>query len=100
MFRFVQEIFGLKEDPLRGSALSATHKASSKQALERIITDKAVADYGLYPNKNWVEKCMQIYTLSKHYDGIILCGHTCSGKVRLKSCSHAFSGLSLVVTLT
>ena len=66
MFRkYVQEIFGLKDEP----RLSQASGSQKSYALERVIADKAFSEYGLYPNKNWVEKCMQIYTLSNNYDG-------------------------------
>ena len=37
--------------------------------LEKIISEKAMNDYGLFPNKNWIEKCLQIYALSNTYKG-------------------------------
>ena len=42
--------------------------------------DKATNENGLTPNKNWVEKCLQIYSVSNVYRGIILVGPPCSGK--------------------
>ena len=50
------------------------------KSLERILTDKATNDYGLTPNKNWVEKCLQIYSVSSVFRGIILVGPPCTGK--------------------
>lgn len=48
--------------------------------LEKIITEKSMNDYGLFPNKNWIEKCLQIYTVSNTFEGLILCGQPCTGK--------------------
>jgi hypothetical protein len=50
------------------------------KSLEGVIIEKATNDYGLFPNKNWVDKCLQIYSVSSVYRGIILVGPPCSGK--------------------
>lgn len=75
----MQDVFFGKEDlkmPIRNQSPFSTQLKS----LEKVIEEKAVTDYGLFPNKNWIEKCIQIYTISKFNRGIILCGAPCSGK--------------------
>ena len=65
-----------KEDP----KLSFMNQNSNMVALEKIIMEKAINEYNLYPNKNWVDKCLQIYAVSTAFRGIILCGNSCTGK--------------------
>jgi hypothetical protein len=72
----VQEVLTFKEDP----KLSFMNQNSNMVALEKILTEKATNEYNLYPNKNWIEKCLQIYAVSTTFRGIVLCGNACTGK--------------------
>ena len=54
-----------KEDP----KLSNIYQGPSFNMLERLITDKATNEYGLFPNKNWIEKCIQIHAVSNTFKG-------------------------------
>ena len=65
-----------KEDP----KIPMFSQFSNIPNLEKIIAEKAVSEYGLFPNKNWIEKCLQIYAVSNTYKSIVLCGPPCSGK--------------------
>lgn len=53
--------------------------------LEKFITEKAINDYNLFPNKSWIEKCLQINSVSNAFRGIILCGPPASGKSSILS---------------
>ena len=67
---------GFKDDP----KVPIFNQFSNMPNLEKIISEKAINEYGLFPNKNWIDKCLQIYAVSTTYKGIVLCGPTCSGK--------------------
>lgn len=76
--KIAQDIFGFKDDPMKINQLNiSTQNISS---LEKLINEIAINNYGLYPNKNWIEKCMQIYSVSNTFKGIILCGPSSTGK--------------------
>ena len=72
----VQELMGFKDDP----KVPIFNQFTNMPNLEKIISEKAINEYGLFPNKNWIEKCLQIYAVSTTYKGIVLCGPPCSGK--------------------
>ncbi|RNA02208.1 dynein gamma flagellar outer arm-like [Brachionus plicatilis] len=74
--KIVQEILMFKED----SKIAQSNHAANLTILEKIITEKSSNDYGFFPNKNWIDKCLQIYTVSNTFEGIILCGQPCTGK--------------------
>lgn len=38
--------------------------------LEKIIVEKASTNFKLFPNKYWIEKCLQIYTLSNTFKSL------------------------------
>lgn len=50
------------------------------KTLESSIIDRATNEYSLYSNRNWIDKCLQIYAVSNIYRGIILVGAPCTGK--------------------
>ena len=75
--KLVQDVFGFKDD---SSKISQLNQSSHLNSLEKTITEKATSEYGFFPNKSWVEKCMQIYSVSLSFKGIILCGPSCTGK--------------------
>jgi len=75
--RLAQDIFGFKDDAIR---LNQLNQNSNLSALEKLINDIAVSNYGIFPNKSWVEKCLQIYSVSTSFKGIILCGPSSTGK--------------------
>lgn len=74
--RLVQDILGFKEDVIKLNQLS---QSSFFCSLEKIINEIATTNYGLFPNRNWIEKCLQIYSVSTSFKGIILCGPSSSG---------------------
>lgn len=53
--------------------------------LEKLILEKATNDYNFYPNKSWIEKCIQIYSVSNAFKGLILCGPASTGKSSILS---------------
>lgn len=55
----------MKDDMSKISALN--QQPSVLTVLEKIIIEKATNDFKLYPNKHWIEKCLQIYTLSNTF---------------------------------
>jgi hypothetical protein len=65
--KIVQEVFNFKED----SKLSIVNQLGTNNSniLEKLISEKASIEYGLFANKNWVEKCMQIYYASNTFKG-------------------------------
>lgn len=66
--KLVQDVFSFKEDSkVIVQATQQNLNALSLNRLESIISAKAQNDYGLFPNKSWVQKCLQIYTLSNTY---------------------------------
>jgi dynein heavy chain, axonemal len=69
----VQDIFIIKDDS------KSANKVSLTSHLERNII-RIANDAGLLPNKNWIDKCMQIYKVSNTFNSIILCGRSCTGK--------------------
>lgn len=75
--KIVQDIFNTQGE---GRAQQQSSISNNLKSLERIIIDKATNEHGLTPNKNWIEKCLQIYSVSNVYRGIILIGPPCSGK--------------------
>lgn len=64
--KIVQEVLMFKED----SKIAVSSQAASLNILEKIITEKSTNDYGFFPNKNWIDKCLQIYTVSNTFEGI------------------------------
>ena len=56
----------IKED---SKIAQATLQTTRNALLEKIINEKAYNDYGLFPNKSWIEKCIQIYSVSNTYKG-------------------------------
>ena len=74
--KMVQEVMCFKED----SKIASFSQFSNIPSLEKIISEIATKEYGLFPNKNWIEKCLQIYAVSSTYKSIVLCGPPCSGK--------------------
>ena len=67
--KFVQDVLFIKEE-----------LKSAQGGLESVLMERATQDYGFFPNKSWIEKCVQIHNLSNTYKGIILCGPPASGK--------------------
>ncbi len=63
--KLVQEVLLFKKDP----KLSFMNQNSNMVALEKFVTEKATNDYNLFPNKNWVDKCLQIYAVSTTFKG-------------------------------
>lgn len=58
----------IKDDAKITQALLSSRNSS----LEKIISEKSSSEYGLYPNKNWIDKCLQIYSVSNIYKGFYL----------------------------
>lgn len=61
----MQEILIFKEDP----KLSQINQTTNLALLEKIITEKSMNEFGLFPNKNWIDKCLQIYNVSNTFEG-------------------------------
>jgi hypothetical protein len=77
--KIVQDIFF--KDDLRLQFQNQHNTAyQSKVSLEKLIATKALNDYNLAPNQNWIDKCMQIHAVSKVNRAIILVGSPGSGK--------------------
>ena len=70
------DMFGFKEDAAK---VSYFNQSSHLGSLEKHISEVATNNYGLFPNKNWIDKCMQIYSVSATFKGIILCGPSSTG---------------------
>ena len=56
----------IKEDALKITA-SLNQQPTILTVLEKIVAEKATGEYKLFPNKHWLEKCLQIYTLSNTF---------------------------------
>lgn len=63
--KLVQDIFSLKEDINRITLNN--QQPSIIGVLEKVIVEKATNEFKLFPNKNWLEKCIQIHTLSNNF---------------------------------
>jgi hypothetical protein len=63
--KMVYDILMIKEDNKSSQAV----QSSKNVALEKIISEKASSDYNLFPNKSWIDKCLQIYSVSNIYKG-------------------------------
>jgi hypothetical protein len=63
--KFVYDVLMIKEDTKASQAVQSSKNA----ALEKIISEKATSDYNLFPNKSWIDKCLQIYSVSNIYKG-------------------------------
>lgn len=62
--KLVQDVFSFKEEDVK---ISTMNQSTSLPLLEKIIAEKASNEFKLFPNKNWIEKCVQIYTLSNTF---------------------------------
>ncbi len=80
--RLVQDVFVFKEDVKLTQQLN---QGINLNQLEKLISDKAMNDYSFYPNKSWIEKAIQVYSVSNAFKGIILCGPTTTGKSSILS---------------
>lgn len=78
--KIVLDVFnGGKDDSKAQNTQQSPHYQQMK-TLEKIIEDKAASEFNIFPNRQWIDKCLQIYSLSNIFRGIILCGQPCTGK--------------------
>lgn len=75
--KLCMDMFGFKEEAAKVSYLN---QSSHLGSLEKHLNEVATNNYGLFPNKNWIDKCLQIYSVSTTFKGIILCGPSSTGK--------------------
>lgn len=66
--RLVQDVFLFKDDQKLSQQLG---QASNLALLEKCISERAMNDYNLYPNKNWIEKCLQVNSVSNAFRGFL-----------------------------
>jgi hypothetical protein len=77
--KIVQDIFCKDDVRLQMQNQHGTAH-QSKLSLEKLIGSKALNDYNLSPNQNWIEKCLQIHAISKVNRAVILVGSPGTGK--------------------
>lgn len=80
--RLVQDVFVFKDDQKLSQQIN---QGTNLALLERFISEKAMNDYNLFPNKSWIDKCIQIFSVSNAFKGIILCGPPSTGKSSILS---------------
>ncbi len=78
----MQDVFVFREDQKLSQQVN---QGTNINLLEKLISEKATNDYNFFPNKSWIDKSIQIFSVSNTFKSIILCGLASTGKSSILS---------------